>query len=68
MLCPHKNCDAKSVVLQTRERGSGFIVRRYICTEGHRFTTAEGVVPEGAAGRVTQSAIRQTVEALSVDQ
>lgn len=62
MLCP--TCSQKATALQTRERDSGFVVRRYACRCGHRFTTAEGVVQEGAAGRVTQAQIRQTVEDL----
>lgn len=39
MKCAH--CTASTRVLETRERAEFEVVRRHLCTNGHRFTTVQ---------------------------
>ena len=44
MICPEAECRAWCEVKETRQRANGSTYRRYVCANGHLFSTKELVV------------------------
>ena len=58
MNCP--TCNAQARALETRTRGDGSKYRRYMCANGHRFSTINGEVTRIDSGKVARG--RQTAQ------